>query len=54
MTISHITPYYEQAAQQGEQIELVAIPEVGHFEVITPGSAAWPYILDEFRELYDE
>jgi len=41
---------YEAAAgAAGDEVRCVFLPEVGHFEVIDPLSAAWPAVLREFR-----
>lgn len=49
--IEHITPYYNLAMENNDNIELIIIPEAGHFEVITPGSIAWPYVLEALEDL---
>ena len=51
VSISHITPYFEAASAAGDSIQLITIPSAGHFEVITPGSIAWPEIVKAFEEL---
>ncbi|MDX1407630.1 MAG: alpha/beta hydrolase, partial [Saprospiraceae bacterium] len=54
VTLDDITPYFERAQQRGEEIELVTVPNAGHFEVITPGSIAWPAVVDAFSTLLEE
>ncbi|MDX1479242.1 MAG: alpha/beta hydrolase [Saprospiraceae bacterium] len=54
VTLDDITPYFERAQQRGEEIELVTVPNAGHFEVITPGSIAWPAVVDAFNTLLEE
>lgn len=45
VSVDHITPYYNRAAEVGDEIELLTIPDAGHFEVIKPGSVAWVTIV---------
>jgi acetyl esterase/lipase len=42
--LSHVTPYFQRAKASGEKIELIDVENAGHFEVISPGSVAWPPI----------
>lgn len=42
--------YAGKARAAGDAVELVEIPSAGHFELVTPGSAAWPAVRDAFRE----
>lgn len=41
--------YVEKARAAGDAVELVEVPSAGHFELVTPGSAAWPAVLEAFR-----
>ena len=43
--------YAEKARAAGDSVELVEIPSAGHFELVTPGSAAWPAVLEAFRRV---
>lgn len=36
--------YYEAAKRLGEDITLLTLPDMGHFEVIDPHSEAWPTV----------
>lgn len=49
--ISHISPYYDLSLAEKDKIQLVTIPNAGHFEVITPGSIAWEAIIRAFADL---
>ncbi|MEL7122093.1 MAG: alpha/beta hydrolase, partial [Bacteroidota bacterium] len=49
--ISHIKPYQIKASASGDRIELREINNAGHFEVISPGSVAWPSIVDAIDKL---
>jgi acetyl esterase/lipase len=49
--LSHIRPYYDQAISARDSIQLVTIAGAGHFEVIAPGSSAWPSIIQAFEKL---
>lgn len=42
--LSHINPYFQRAKAAGEDIQSVEVDNAGHFEVIAPGSVAWPPI----------
>lgn len=42
--------YAGKARAAGDEISLVEIPSAGHFELVTPGSPAWPAVRDAFRE----
>ncbi|MBK6405884.1 MAG: alpha/beta hydrolase [Holophagales bacterium] len=42
--------YAGKARAAGDAVELLEIPSAGHFELVTPGSAAWPAVRDAFRE----
>lgn len=53
VSVDHIAPYYNQALSVGDPIRLITIPDAGHFEVITPGSVAWPHIVQAVAELTD-
>jgi acetyl esterase/lipase len=36
---------YEKAARaEGDDVHFTAVPKAGHFEVIAPGSTAWPHV----------
>ncbi len=37
--------YYETAHARGDQVELMPLPGMGHFELIDPESKAWPRLL---------
>jgi len=41
--------YSEKARAAGDAVELVEVPSAGHFELVTPGSAAWREVLEAFR-----
>ena len=43
--------YAAHAAERGEAVEVVAVPDTGHFEVVVPGTAAWSRIVTLLGEL---
>lgn len=45
--------YAERAKSAGDQVSLMRLPGVGHFELIDPLSAVWPAVLAEFRSAAD-
>lgn len=49
--VAHITPYADKAQDLGDQVELLNVPDAGHFEVIQPGSVAWKTIVDALEGL---
>lgn len=49
--LSHVTPYHISAIGKRDPVELVTVPDAGHFEVITPGSVAWGSVVKAFRDL---
>lgn len=40
--------YSERKKQAGETVELITLPEVGHFELVDPKSSVWNRIQEEF------
>ena len=49
--LTHIQPYFDKGVSAGDPTELVEIEGAGHFEVITPGSIAWPQIVNALTRL---
>lgn len=49
--VSHVKPYFDEAVVKEGAVELVLVPEAGHFEVIRPGSIAWTSIINAFEAL---
>jgi len=49
--LSHVRPYHIAAIGKRDPVDLVTIPDAGHFEVITPGSVAWGSVLTAFQDL---
>lgn len=49
--LSHINPYYEEAKAKGDWIKNIKVDQAAHFEVIAPGSTAWPAIRKSIRKL---
>lgn len=43
--------YKLAARRQGESVKLIALEGVGHFELISPQSSAWPFVKTEVRSL---
>lgn len=43
--------YVAAARKAGDKIDLVVIPDAGHFEVIAPTTSAWPIVRDRVLEL---
>jgi acetyl esterase/lipase len=40
--------YAERKKKTGEHVELLTLPETGHFEIVDPASRIWPRIQDVF------
>lgn len=49
--ISHVSPYLTVSSAAKEPVKSVDIPGAGHFEVIAPGSVAWPAIVDAIKQM---
>jgi pimeloyl-ACP methyl ester carboxylesterase len=49
--LSFAQEHEAQARQAGDDVRLLALPEVGHFELIAPQSAAWPVVRDTVLDL---
>ena len=53
----HVVPveqsvrYAERAAVAGDPVELLAMPRVGHFDVIRPGHRSWHAVIDRLPAL---
>jgi len=47
---SFVEPYARAAVAAGDDARLKLIPHAGHFEVIAPGSIAWPAVIRAIRE----
>lgn len=48
---SHAGAYAAAAGAAGEKVRVVTVPESGHFELVVPGSVAWPTVRDAVLEL---
>jgi acetyl esterase/lipase len=46
--------YAEAAGRAGDSVRLVVIPGVGHFEIASPRSSAWPRVESAIRSLLRE
>ena len=49
--LAHVRPYFAEAKNKGDWLRLKKIKQAGHFEVIAPGSVAWPVIERAIRRL---
>jgi len=43
--------YFDAKKKSGEDVELLTLQDVGHFEIVDPTSAVWPKIEKVFRSL---
>ncbi len=43
--------YAASKKKSGEKVELITLPETGHFEIVDPGSAVWPKVQEVFLSL---
>ena len=41
--------YAAKKKKAGEHVELITLPNIGHFELIDPGSSVWQKVLIEFK-----
>ncbi len=42
--------YYDTARARGDDVDLLAFPRTGHYELIDPRSKAWPRVVDVVRQ----
>lgn len=49
VSVSHVSRYVDAHPEAGEMIVNKKIGGIGHFEVIAPGSAAWPHIIESIE-----
>ncbi|MCP4901030.1 MAG: alpha/beta hydrolase [bacterium] len=45
--------YADTAASSGDSVNLVVVPRVGHFELVSPESTAWPAVLAAVEALVE-
>jgi acetyl esterase/lipase len=45
--------YVRAAAEAGDQVRLIVIPNVGHFEIASPRAATWPRVASVIRSLLE-
>ena len=50
----YLAAYVEAARAAGDDARLAVLPECGHFEPVTPASAAWPAVRAALHELLAE
>jgi acetyl esterase/lipase len=43
--------YAERKKKSGEKVELITLPEIGHFEIVDPGSGVWKQVETAFISL---
>ena len=43
--------YTTNKKKAGENVELITPPDIGHFEIVDPGSAVWPKVQEVFLSL---
>ena len=48
-----VEAYADSAGRTGDPVQLVVIPGVGHFEIASPRSSAWPSVETAIRSLLD-
>lgn len=42
--VAHNTTYVEAARRQGDTVHYTILPDIGHFELIAPGTSSWPIV----------
>jgi acetyl esterase/lipase len=45
--------YVRAAAQAGDRVQLIVVPEVGHFEIASPRASPWPRVESAIESLLD-
>jgi acetyl esterase/lipase len=43
--------YFDTKKKAGENVELISMREIGHFEIVDPGSQVWDKVQEAFRSL---
>lgn len=43
--------YHAEASARGDEVTLIPLPDIGHFELIDPQSRAWPKVLEAVKDL---
>ncbi len=43
--------YADRKKKSGEHVELIALPDIGHFEIVDPGSNVWKKVQETFISL---
>lgn len=49
--VEYVRPFVEASEEAGDDIHFDVIPDAGHYELITPESAAWPVVLKHIQSL---
>lgn len=44
--VEHNAAYVEAARRLGDEVAYTVLPDTGHFEIVTPGTAVWPTVQD--------
>ena len=47
----HNERYVAQAQQSGDEVTLTVLPDVGHFEIVIPGTAVWPVVQNALLDM---
>jgi len=48
---AYVSAYAEAARRAGDEVHLKLLADCGHYELVTPGSSAWPAVLAAVKEL---
>ena len=51
--VEHNAAYVEAARRLGDEVAYTVLPDTGHFEIVTPGTAVWPTVQGAIRALLD-
>jgi pimeloyl-ACP methyl ester carboxylesterase len=43
--------YVAKKKKVGEHVELITLPNIGHFEIVDPGSSVWKQVKSTFISL---
>jgi len=43
--------YAERKKKMGEEVELITLPQTGHYEIVDPGSGVWPNVREILLDL---
>jgi len=50
--MEYVKEYFQQATVAGDKVRHITVPQCGHFELIVPGSFAWPTVQESLKNAF--